>query len=479
MSFLSHQSLIKFLKVFNLLLMALSLTAASWVVYGRFGEITLSEILTARVKLQNFAIFLTYLFAWNFIFRAFKFYDSRKLYFKGEDTFDVIKATFLSSLVIYFSSIIFDIELISLLLLVHFWIMSSFLLILARQLVAIGLKKLTERKNNLRHVVIVGTNQRAIEFAENLENNMGLGCRLVGFVDDLWQENTGSSILRYPIVSNLSNFFDFVRNQVIDEVIILIPVKSYFDEISKIISFCEEQGIVARMGSFNFHGKLLTGNNKALTEEPQVIVRPGSMLGWKYFVKRLIDLCIAGTLIIILSPLFLFLALIIKINSKGAILYKQKRIGFNKRKFTLYKFRTMIDGADKKLPELEHLNELTGPVFKIKNDPRVTFVGKILRKTSLDELPQLYNILKGEMSLVGPRPFSLRDYRLVDQDWHRRRCSVPPGITCLWQVEGRNSIPFERWMELDMQYIDHWSLLLDLKILLKTIPAVLTGRGAV
>ena len=149
-----------------------------------------------------------------------------------------------------------------------------------------------------------------------------------------------------------------------------------------------------------------------------------------------------------------------------------------KRRFNLYKFRTMVEDAEQRLADLEHLNEVSGPVFKITNDPRITPIGKFLRKTSLDEMPQLFNVLKGDMSLVGPRPLPVRDYKGFDQDWHRRRFSVRPGITCLWQVDGRSSIPFEKWMELDMKYIDEWSLWLDFKILVRTIPAVLKGAGA-
>ena len=153
-------------------------------------------------------------------------------------------------------------------------------------------------------------------------------------------------------------------------------------------------------------------------------------------------------------------------------------MGLNKRQFWIYKFRTMVPDAEKRIAELEKQNEVTGPVFKIKNDPRLTPIGKVLRTTSIDELPQLFSVVKGDMSLVGPRPLPLRDCKGFDQDWHRRRFSVRPGITCLWQVNGRSSIPFERWMELDMQYIDEWSLWLDFKILAGTIPAVLKGSGA-
>jgi len=173
------------------------------------------------------------------------------------------------------------------------------------------------------------------------------------------------------------------------------------------------------------------------------------------------------------------IALLIKVMSPhGPILFRQQRLGLNKRLFTIYKFRTMVPDAEQRIHTLEHLNEATGPVFKIKNDPRITPIGRILRKTSLDELPQLFNVLKGDMSLVGPRPLPGRDYRGFNEDWQRRRFSVRPGITCLWQVNGRNSVPFEHWMQLDLQYIDKWSLWLDFQILARTIPAVLKGSGA-
>ena len=183
-------------------------------------------------------------------------------------------------------------------------------------------------------------------------------------------------------------------------------------------------------------------------------------------------------LIILLSPLFLTVALLIKATSPGPVFFLQERLGLTKRGFRICKFRTMDPDAEAKQAELEGFNEVDGPAFKITNDPRITPIGRFLRKTSIDELPQLINVLKSDMSLVGPRPLPVRDYEGFDQDWHRRRFSVRPGITCLWQVKGRSNVSFDRWMELDMEYIDNWSLGLDLKILAKTIPAVLRGAGA-
>jgi exopolysaccharide biosynthesis polyprenyl glycosylphosphotransferase len=195
-------------------------------------------------------------------------------------------------------------------------------------------------------------------------------------------------------------------------------------------------------------------------------------------VKRTIDFVLSATLLILLSVVLAVVAILIKLTDPGPVFFSQNRVGLNKRQFKMYKFRTMVVDAEKMQNQLLAKNEMTGPVFKIKDDPRVTPLGKFLRKSSLDELPQLWNVVKGDMSLVGPRAMSLRDYALFDQDWQRRRFSVKPGITCLWQVNGRNSVPFEQWMELDMQYIDKWSLWLDLKILALTVPAVLRGTGA-
>ena len=214
--------------------------------------------------------------------------------------------------------------------------------------------------------------------------------------------------------------------------------------------------------------------------EDNVIVSlfAGKMSGWSLEIKRLLDFCISLVLIIILLPFFLLIAAAIKFSSLGPVLFIQDRVGLNKRRFRLYKFRTMVPDAETKLDELEHLNEVSGPVFKIKEDPRITKIGKFLRRTSLDEIPQLFNVLKGDMSLVGPRPLPERDYNGFNADWHRRRFSVRPGMTCLWQIKGRSNVTFNEWMEMDLQYIDGWSLWLDLKILAKTIPAVVRGSGA-
>ena len=207
---------------------------------------------------------------------------------------------------------------------------------------------------------------------------------------------------------------------------------------------------------------------------------PADLLDYALF-KRAFDICFSAVALLVTFPLMGLIAMLIRLTSPGPIFFVQKRLGLNKRMFQIYKFRTMVVDAEQRLKDIEHQNEANGPVFKIKQDPRITMVGAFLRKTSIDELPQLFNVLKGEMSLVGPRPLQVRDYELFEtycQDWQRKRFSVRPGITCLWQIMGRSSTTFEKWMELDLQYIRTWSLWLDLEILAKTVPAVLRGSGA-
>ena len=189
-------------------------------------------------------------------------------------------------------------------------------------------------------------------------------------------------------------------------------------------------------------------------------------------------MCGSAVLLLAMLPLFVLVAVLIKLDSPGPVLFCQERIGLNKRRFRFLKFRTMVEGAEKQQQMLEHLNEADGPVFKIKDDPRITRIGKFLRRFSIDEFPQLFNVLKGEMSLVGPRPLPVRDIERIDVPWHKRRLSVKPGMTCLWQVNGRSNIGFDDWVRMDLEYIDTWSLGLDMKILVKTILAVLRGAGA-
>jgi exopolysaccharide biosynthesis polyprenyl glycosylphosphotransferase len=245
-----------------------------------------------------------------------------------------------------------------------------------------------------------------------------------------------------------------------------------------VASLSAHHGIIVRVNSDTFG----FNNARWLAEEVDdghsIATQTGTGEGWPLVVKRTLDIAISFALLVLLSPVFVAVALAIKCTSPGPVFFLQERIGLNKRRFKICKFRTMVPDAERLMSALESRNEASGPVFKIRNDPRITQIGRFLRRTSIDELPQLINVLKGDMSLVGPRPLPVRDYEGFNEDWQRRRFSVKPGITCLWQVNGRNGISFDQWMLLDLQYMDEWSLWLDLKILARTVPAVMRGSGA-
>ncbi len=244
---------------------------------------------------------------------------------------------------------------------------------------------------------------------------------------------------------------------VVDEVVIALPMKSFYSQAARIVGECQEQGVIGTRTYQPVRFSARAGGVERARREHVSTYSNHLFEGPPLLFKRLLDILAASALLILLAPLLLIVAMLIKFDSPGPALFVQERVGLNKRKFRMYKFRTMVANAEKKQLDLEKLNEADGPVFKIKEDPRITRLGKYLRKASIDEFPQLLNILKGDMSLVGPRPLPIRDYQGFDQDWLHRRFSVRPGITCLWQVNGRSSTTFGRWMELDMQYIDNWS----------------------
>lgn len=278
--------------------------------------------------------------------------------------------------------------------------------------------------------------------------------------------------------SVISELESVIASEPVDEVFIALPRDEYAPLVEEIVHLCEEQGIIVRLQTELFKLRIARWQVDELDGIPIVTIRSGPPDGWQLLAKRLIDICGSAFLLLAMAPLLMIVTVLIKLDSPGSVFYKQERVGLNKRRFRVFKFRTMVDGAEKQQPILERLNEAAGPVFKIKADPRITRIGKFLRRFSIDELPQLFNVLRGEMSLVGPRPLPVRDIERIDAQWHKRRLSVKPGVTCLWQVNGRSDVSFDHWVRMDLEYIDKWSLGLDMKILVKTIPAVLKGSGA-
>jgi exopolysaccharide biosynthesis polyprenyl glycosylphosphotransferase len=321
-----------------------------------------------------------------------------------------------------------------------------------------------------------------VDFARSLESKLELGYRVIGFVDDDWPGLADFQGSGYHLVANFADLPAYLRTHVVDEVFIDLPLNTFYRQVSDLVFHCLEQGILVRFISDSFYLlrnlRLTRSKFEQFNENLVISVSNGFMGELPLAAKRAFDYLAALILIVALSPLFFLAALLIKLTSPGPIFFVQERLGLNKRLFKMYKFRTMVVGAEKQQQDLEKFNEAQGPVFKIKNDPRVTPIGELLRKTSIDELPQLINVLAGDMSLVGPRPLPVRDYQGFNEDWQRRRFSIKPGITCLWQIRGRSSLSFDEWMKLDMEYIDQWSFWRDIKILLHTLPAVIKEKGA-
>jgi exopolysaccharide biosynthesis polyprenyl glycosylphosphotransferase len=478
MTALGRQLLGKAAKLYDLAVMSLAFGLAAVLVAQQTGAVSFADFFAMRVKVRNFVLFAGFLIVWHIIFRLFGLYGSKRLSEQRDEVLDIVKATSLGVGFICIAAFLFGLEMVTPLFVLALWFISSATLVSSRLVARYLLSQVRVRGRNLREMVIVGTNPRAVLFARKIQAKPALGYRVLGFVDQEWEGIVGFRKLGHPLASDFERFPFFLQKQVVDEVVLALPMKSLYLQASRIAALCEEQGIIVRLLP-DFFNLTLARSKAEEFEDTSVItlcVNPAET--WQYLTKRILDFSLSLVSIIILAPLFFFTALLIKLTSPGPVFFIQERVGLNNRRFRLYKFRTMVADAEQRQVEIEHLNEMSGPVFKIRDDPRITRVGTLLRKTSIDELPQLINVLKGDMSLVGPRPLSVRDYNNFDQDWRRRRFSVHPGITCLWQVNGRSSIPFEKWMELDMEYIDHWSLGLDFKILAKTIPAVLKGAGA-
>jgi exopolysaccharide biosynthesis polyprenyl glycosylphosphotransferase len=474
-----RQLLMNVFRLFDIGLMMLAFIAGTLVTIHQSRSMDFASFFSMRVKIANFAIFSLFIIAWHLIFRLSGLYVSRRLADRRGEVSDVIKATSLGTLVILVGASVFRVAMITPMFLVVFWIVCTATVIFSRLVLRVSLAFLRKRGRNLRNIVVVGTNDRALEFAHGLVSRAELGYRIIGFVDDAWHGGEESKSTGHYLASDFDNFPSFLRINVVDEVVVALPFRSMHEEASRIASLCEQQGVTVHVLSNVLNLQRAGASAEEIEGSPLITHTTGSVEGWQIVLKFVFDFTISLILVALLSPLMLIVMILIRLTSPGPVFFTQKRVGLNKRRFNLYKFRTMVIDAEKRMREIEHLNEASGPVFKIKNDPRITPVGRFLRRTSVDELPQLLNVLAGHMSLVGPRPLPVRDYEGFNEDWQRRRFSVRPGITCLWQVQGRSSISFEKWMELDLQYIDKWSLWLDFQILLQTIPAVLRGSGAV
>jgi exopolysaccharide biosynthesis polyprenyl glycosylphosphotransferase len=359
---------------------------------------------------------------------------------------------------------------------VSFGLLNCVALIGARVFRDLAFRRALELGEKHRRVLIVGTGKRAERLTDRLLEKSEWGIEIVGYLDSD-PTAVGRTIRGSRVLGTLDEITSILRDHVIDEVALAIP-RGMIGIAEKVVRACEEEGLKVRLMADLFEINVARMVLDGFDDMPLLTFEPVAQEEWKLLLKRAIDLTLTLAAMPLVLPVLAVIAVAIKRDSPGPVFFKQLRVGQNKRRFLLYKFRTMVDGSEQRQSEVEHLNEAQGPIFKISNDPRVTRVGWFLRRTSLDELPQLLNVLRGEMSLVGPRPMSVRDVNRFDRGIQRKRFSVMPGVTCLWQVSGRSNLPFSRWLELDLWYIEHWGLLLDLKILLRTVPAVLMGTGA-
>jgi len=345
------------------------------------------------------------------------------------------------------------------------------LAVLARIVLRALLTAARRRGYMTRFVLMVGANPSAQDFADRIERHADLGLSVIGHLS----ASDATVSLTRPVIAPLDEIERVLHEHVVDEVAICLPVERW-DMVEPVTRLCAGEGRVVRIPG-DGRGPLVAGG---VSEDFDGLTITSLLYGpdraVALFLKRALDATLAGLLLLVLSPLFAALALNIVWRDGGPVLFRQTRVGLNGRRFTLFKFRTMLHDAELRQDEVAHLNEVRGRAFKATNDPRLTRSGPFLRRTGLDELPQLWNVLRGDMSLVGPRPPLPSEVEGYDV-WHRRRLSMKPGITGLWQVSARREAEFDRWVAIDLEYIDRWSLWLDLKILVRSLPAIVAQEG--
>jgi exopolysaccharide biosynthesis polyprenyl glycosylphosphotransferase len=346
-------------------------------------------------------------------------------------------------------------------------------LIVNRVAIRLAAHAARRRGYNTRRYAVAGSSPLAREIVRTMSGHPEWGFEFAGYLVD---GTPPDALDRGKILGTLGELELLLRRATLDEVIFVVS-RERLAAVEELVLACEERGVSARVCMDLFATRIATRAAEDLDGIPMLSLSPVPTDPFALAVKRALDVVLSAAALCVLSPLLLATAAAIRLDSPGPVLFRQRRMGVNGREFLMVKFRSMYQDAEARLESLRARNEVSGPVFKMRDDPRITPVGRFIRRTSIDELPQFWNVLRGEMSIVGPRP-PLPAEAEQYQRRHVRRLSVRPGITCTWQVSGRSSIGFDRWMELDLSYIDNWSLWQDVKILARTIPAVLSGRGA-
>jgi exopolysaccharide biosynthesis polyprenyl glycosylphosphotransferase len=417
------------------------------------------------------AFLALYAIAWVFLLAANGLYRPRSRWSLRAEALAIARATVFMALLTLSVLFLFHLPDVSRLFLLGLFPTQAILTIVMRAVIRRWMEHLRRQGRNARFVLVLGAGSRAQAFAAKLEDHRELGLRVIGFLDeDPAIPTTG----RWPILGSLDDLEATLHATVVDEVAICLPF-SQWSLIDALSHVCEEEGKIVRIPIDVLDHAVSAGRVEELDGTPVFSLVSGPDHELALAAKRLVDLAVSGLGLLLLSPVFAAIALAVALDGGRPIFFRQRRVGLHGRPFDVVKFRSMTRDAEARLADLSGANEITGHAFKMARDPRVTKVGRFLRRSSLDELPQLWNVLRGEMSLVGPRPplpGEVKDYDL----WHRRRLSMKPGITGLWQVRSRREPDFDRWVAADLEYIDRWSLWLDVQILFRTIPAAVQGR---
>ncbi len=417
---------------------------------------------------------LVIIFLWWWIFSLQGAYTSGRFTSLFQEIKAAFKTVFFGTLILLSTAFLLKLYFPPRSLIIIFAGVNSLFLALEKMAIYNLVNRLRRKGYHRKLVIIVGTGRKAQEFIDSAKDNPSWGLEIVGFIDGE-KMKIGDRIYGAKILGGFQDLKEVLHHHPVDDVIFTEPEKKF--EIGEMIRLCEEEGVTVSVITDFPVGSKTHVQLRMVRNLPLLTLSRTPQAEWQLFLKRIMDIVVSSLALIILSPLFLIITALVRFTTRGPVFYQWGVLGFNKRPFKSWKFRTMVENADELKNELWDKNEVTGPTFKMINDPRVTRVGRVLRKFSLDELPQLYSVLKGDMSLVGPRPNFMDEVNRFES-WHRRKMSLKPGLTCLWQIMGRNEIrDFDKRVELELQYIDNWSLWLDIKILFKTVGAVLRGTG--
>jgi exopolysaccharide biosynthesis polyprenyl glycosylphosphotransferase len=460
----------------DLALTAVSLPVAYLLRHGVLTRLLPSYFPSPLNPISEYGLLLTLILPiWGLMLSAVGFYRSHRTLPLGEEIWGAMKVAFGGTAFLALAIYGLRLEFVSRFFLVVFGMVNFIFLATEKVALRLTSRYFRARGYNFRTVLLVGTGRKAVQLGDFLESRPYWGFKVLGYLDD---ENSGEIRRegRWPCLGKITDLEPVLMREVVDEMIFVIE-KGRLGEYEQALLAAERHGVRAHVSLDIFPHVLAHPVLEELDGIPLLSFTTTPSNPAQLVVKRAVDLIVSLLLFLLTLPIQVLAALAIRLSSRGPVFFRQTRCGLNGRHFTLLKFRTMYDGAEEHLHEISHLNEMSGPVFKASRDPRSTPIGRILRRLSVDELPQLWNVIRGDMSLVGPRP-PLPEEVARYEPWQRRRLSMAPGITCLWQVSGRSEVDFDRWLALDLKYIDTWSPMLDLKILLKTVPAVLSGRGA-